>query len=56
MQFEWGEAKNLENIRKHEIDFGDLPEYISWGFWRIYQSDKSQAVDKDTCIAAVRGE
>lgn len=24
-QFEWDEAKNLENIRKHEIDFADVP-------------------------------
>lgn len=26
MQFEWDEAKNLENTRKHEIDFADVPE------------------------------
>ncbi|MBW4539806.1 MAG: BrnT family toxin [Myxacorys chilensis ATA2-1-KO14] len=26
MQFEWDEAKNLENVRKHEIDFADIPE------------------------------
>jgi uncharacterized DUF497 family protein len=26
MQFEWDKAKNLENIRKHEIDFADVPE------------------------------
>ncbi len=26
MQFEWNEAKNLENIRKHQIDFADVPE------------------------------
>ena len=25
MQFEWDETKNLENIRKHEIDFADVP-------------------------------
>lgn len=25
MQFEWDEAKNLENIRKHEINFADVP-------------------------------
>jgi hypothetical protein len=24
VQFEWDEAKNLENIRKHEIDFADV--------------------------------
>jgi hypothetical protein len=26
MQFEWDEAKNLENIRKHEIDFADVSD------------------------------
>jgi uncharacterized protein len=26
MQFEWDEAKNLENIRRHEIDFADVSE------------------------------
>jgi uncharacterized protein len=26
MQFEWDEAKNLENIRKHKIDFADISE------------------------------
>jgi Ribonuclease toxin, BrnT, of type II toxin-antitoxin system len=25
MQFEWDETKNLENIRKHRIDFTDVP-------------------------------
>jgi len=25
MEFDWDEAKNLENIRKHEIDFADIP-------------------------------
>ena len=24
MQFEWDEVKNLENIRKHEINFADV--------------------------------
>jgi uncharacterized protein len=24
MQFEWDEVKNLENIRKHQIDFADV--------------------------------
>lgn len=26
MQFEWDEAKNIENIRKHRIDFADVPD------------------------------
>ncbi|WP_223265176.1 BrnT family toxin [Nostoc sp. 'Peltigera membranacea cyanobiont' 210A] len=26
MQFEWDETENLENLRKHEIDFADVPE------------------------------
>ena len=24
-KFEWDEAKNIENIRKHRIDFADVP-------------------------------
>jgi uncharacterized protein len=24
MQFEWDDAKNQENIRKHKIDFADV--------------------------------
>jgi uncharacterized protein len=30
MQFEWDEAKNLENIRKHKIDFADV--------WEMFES------------------
>ena len=26
MQFEWDKVKNLENIRKHRIDFADVPD------------------------------
>lgn len=26
MQFEWAKAKNLANIRNHEIDFADVSE------------------------------
>lgn len=26
MQFEWDGAKNLENVRKHGIDFADVPQ------------------------------
>ena len=25
MQFEWDETKNVANIRKHKIDFSDVP-------------------------------
>ncbi|MEG4277985.1 BrnT family toxin [Microcoleus sp. MON1_C1] len=25
MQFEWDEAKNIKNIRKHQINFADVP-------------------------------
>jgi len=25
MQFEWDDAKNQQNIRKHRIDFTDVP-------------------------------
>ena len=30
MKFEWDEEKNNENIRKHGIDFVDVPEIFDW--------------------------
>lgn len=30
MKFEWDEEKNLENIRRHGIDFADVPEIFQW--------------------------
>lgn len=30
MKFEWDEEKNLENIRKHGIDFADVPATFNW--------------------------
>ena len=29
MQFEWDEAKRQENLRKHRIDFVDVPAMLS---------------------------
>lgn len=29
MQFEWDDAKNLANIRKHGIDFADVPDIFN---------------------------
>jgi uncharacterized DUF497 family protein len=29
VQFEWDERKNSENIRKHKIDFADVPEMFN---------------------------
>lgn len=29
MRFEWDEAKNKANIRKHGIDFNDVPELFT---------------------------
>ncbi|MHA7880168.1 MAG: BrnT family toxin [Saccharospirillum sp.] len=29
MQFEWDKAKNLANIRKHGIDFSDVPDIFN---------------------------
>jgi uncharacterized protein len=40
MQFEWDEAKNLENIRKHKIDFADV--------WEMFES--SMLIEPDDCF------
>ena len=29
MRYEWDDEKNLENIRKHKIDFADVPSIFS---------------------------
>ncbi|KKL26797.1 hypothetical protein LCGC14_2391680, partial [marine sediment metagenome] len=36
-QFEWDEDKNCENIRKHGIDFADVPEVFD--FYRATRRD-----------------
>ncbi|HEX8160380.1 MAG TPA: BrnT family toxin [Pyrinomonadaceae bacterium] len=37
MKFEWDEAKNKENIRKHELDFADA--------WEIFAAPMLAALD-----------
>lgn len=46
MRFEWDERKNRENIRKHRIDFADVPlmfagpMIVSWDARRDYGEDR----------------
>jgi uncharacterized DUF497 family protein len=46
MEFKWDEAKNLENIRKHQIDFVDVPEVFG----------NPMLVEPDGSITQSRGE
>ncbi len=48
MQFEWDEAKNLENIRNHEIDFVDVPEMFKGSM--LIELDERFDYDEDRWI------
>ena len=48
MQFEWDEAKNLENIRKHRIDFADVPDMFNGSM--LVELDERTDYDEDRWI------
>jgi hypothetical protein len=48
MQFEWDEAKNLENIRKHRIDFVDVPDMFNGSM--LVELDERTDYDEDRWI------
>ncbi len=59
MQFEWDEAKNLENIRKHQIDFADMPRMfeapmlIELDDRFDYGEDRWLVQFQETCFASI---
>jgi uncharacterized DUF497 family protein len=40
MSFEWDEAKNKANIKKHGIDFADAKDLFVDGFWFVQDRRK----------------
>ncbi len=48
MRFEWDEAKNLENVRNHEIDFVDIPEMFKGSM--LIELDERFDYDEDRWI------
>ncbi|WP_207687098.1 BrnT family toxin [Desulfonema limicola] len=48
MNFEWDENKNIVNIRKHKIDFSDVP--LVFDKTMLIDYDDSQIYDEDRWI------
>ncbi len=46
MRFEWDEAKNAENIRKHKIDFADVPAMFASPMLVIFDDRKDYGEDR----------
>ena len=49
MQFAWDEAKRLENLRKHGLDFADAERVFAGGVFR--REDVRYAYDEQRMIA-----
>lgn len=43
--FEWDEAKRVQNLSKHGIDFRDVPRAFAWP--RIEDYDSAHSVEED---------
>ena len=56
MQFEWDEVKNIENIRKHKIDFSDVKQMFNnpmlmeldqrYNYWLFKTNNSSCSLDR----------
>ena len=46
MIFEWDEAKNQANIRKHRIDFADVPDVFNGPMYVAFDSRKEYGEDR----------
>ena len=61
VKFEWDEDKNRENIRKHRVDFNDVPEmfvgpmFLSLDTRRDYGEDRWVGIGllKSGCVVVV---
>ena len=46
MRFEWDEKKNIENIRKHRIDFNDVPDMFNHPMFVSLDTRKNYGEDR----------
>jgi uncharacterized DUF497 family protein len=51
MRFEWDEAKNRSNVRKHGVDFNDAIEIFKHPV--LTAADRREYFDEDRWIAGV---
>ena len=57
MTFEWDEAKNAENIAKHNVSFEEAQEVFNDPFKLILKNKKhSLQEDRFYCIGKIEGE
>jgi uncharacterized protein len=55
MGFEWDEDKNRENIRKHGIDFTDVPEMFNYELLESLDDRTEHGEDRWIAIGLLRG-
>lgn len=55
MTFEWDEAKNRVNIRKHGIDFADVPEMFRGPVFARLDTREDYGEDRWLAIGLLRG-
>ena len=55
MNFEWDEAKNRKNIRKHGIDFADAPEVFAGPMLVRLDTREDYGEDRWLGIGLLRG-
>jgi len=55
IQFEWDEAKRLENIRKHGIDFKDVPDVFAGETLTIKDSRFDYSETRYITVGLLRG-
>ena len=61
MKFEWDDKKNMENIRKHHVDFNDVPEmfnnpmFVSLDTRKDYGEDRWIGIGilKSRCVVVI---
>ena len=55
MRFEWDERKNAANIRKHKIDFADVPAVFDGPLLVAYDDRRDYGEDRWIGIGVLRG-
>lgn len=55
MRFEWNQAKNESNIRKHGIDFADVEDMFNYPVLILPDSRKDYGEERWVAMGRIRG-
>lgn len=55
MRFEWDDAKNRANVRKHRIDFADVPPVFNGPMLSAHDTRQDYGEDRVVGIGLLRG-